>query len=178
MKRIIWISLSAIILLTAMVLAVFSPTTQVKAAAQADPTRTPKAGQQANQELAFTLQREQNWLGRQQLHLNQADQISTKAQNLIQKAQSKGIDVTDLNNALAAFNKQIAAAKTYHDQAASILSAKKGFDSNGKVTDPQAAHQTVLDARNALRQAHLDLSNAVVNLRLAIQNYRTNHGVK
>lgn len=88
------------------------------------------------------------------------------------------MDVTDLNNALAAFNKQIAAAKTSHNQAASILSTKKGFDSNGKVVNAQTAHQTVLAARNSLRQSHLDLANSVVTLRLAIQNWRTKAGSK
>ncbi|HVN53645.1 MAG TPA: hypothetical protein VMT46_04890 [Anaerolineaceae bacterium] len=147
-------------------------------AAASSPTRTPRAGQQAEQELTFTLQREQNWLERQKIHLTQADQLAAKAQTLIDQAQAKGLDVTDLKNALETFKAQVAAALASHDQAASILSAKNGFDGNNQVTDRQAAHQTVLDARNALRQAHLTLQGAVLNFRSAIQNWRIAHKTK
>ncbi len=141
----------------------------------ASPTRTPRAGQQANQDLTFTLQREQNFLQRQQIHLTQANQVAAKAQTLIDKAQAKGVDVTDLSSALAAFKTQLAAAQASHDQAAGILSAKNGFDANNQVTDRKAAHQTLLDARNALRQAHLTLQNAVLSLRTTMQNWRIAH---
>jgi hypothetical protein len=138
-------------------------------------TRTPAAGGQIDKELTFALQREQNWLERQQIHLTRANQVAAKAQDLIDKAQAKGVDVTDLVKALADFNTKIASAKTSHDQAASILSAKNGFDANGNVTDRQAAHQTVLDARNSLRQAHLTLANAVLSFHSAVLNWRINH---
>lgn len=138
-------------------------------------TSTPIAGQQVDKNLSFALQREQNWLERQQLHLNRAAQVATKAQTLIDKAQAKGVDVTDLNKALADFNTTLASARASHDQAASILSAKNGFDANNNVTDRQAAHQTVLDARNNLRQAHLTLVNAVLTLRTTVQDWRMSH---
>ena len=173
MKKAALIVVSIAILLASLGLMAFAPLP-----GPAAPTRTPRAGQQADQELTFTLQREQNFLQRQQIHLTQAQQVAAKAQTLIDRADAKGVDVTDLKNALAAFNSQVAAAKATHDQAASILSAKNGFDANNQVTDRQTAHQTLLDARNALRQAHLTLQNAVLSLRTAAQNWRVAHKAK
>jgi hypothetical protein len=141
-------------------------------------TRAPRSGEQADQELTFTLQRERNWLQRQTLHLNQANALIQKTQEVLNKAQAKGVDTTELSNALEVFKTQVAASQVSHDQAASLLNAKNGFDANNAVVDRQAAHQTLLDARNALREAHLTLQKGTLDLRSALQQWRTKNLAK
>jgi hypothetical protein len=105
--------------------------------------------------------------------------VAAKAQELITKAQGNGVNVDDLVKALADFNAKLADAQKAHDQAASILNAKNGFDGSGNVTDRTAAHQTLVDARDNLRQTHLSLTNGVLTLRTAVQTWRIqNHKTK
>lgn len=133
--------------------------------------------QTATTQLALSLQREQNWLLRENLHLTQANNAIIKIQNLINRAQANGYDVTALNNALTTFTAQITTAQGTYNQAASILSAPAGF-SNGQVTDSVVAHQTLVSAREQLQQTHLTLVNASLTLRTALLNWRTQNHLK
>jgi hypothetical protein len=176
------IVISIIIVVLSLGLLAFNP---MPASAQAafQATRTPRPGQQqaatqAAENMSLNLQLEQNVLTREQLQLNNASKLVQKAQDLISKAQAKGVDVTALTAALDTFQQQVAAAQTTHDQAASILSAKNGFDANNHVTDAKAAHATLVSARDALRQTHLTLTNATLNLRLALQTWRSQHATQ
>jgi hypothetical protein len=63
-------------------------------------------------------------------------------------------------------------AQTAHAAAGTILDAKSGFDANGKVTDRTAAQETIRSAAQSLRQAHLTITDATLNLRLAVQTFR------
>jgi hypothetical protein len=164
-----------LLLLCSLPLMAFAPLPQAIAPR---PTRTPRSGENADKELNFALQREQNWLERQALALNNAHSAATRAQTLIDKAKAKGTDVTALQTALDSFNTQVAAAQTSHDQAAAILATKAGFDANGQVVDRETAHQTLVSARDNLRQAHLTLRKATLDLRTAIQAWRQQHKSK
>jgi hypothetical protein len=172
MKKISRKILIAVLIVSTLFLAAFTPAIWPQSAGVAAATPAPPDGKRADKNMAFNLQREQNALQRQQLHLTRAGQVAVKAQDLISKAQAKGINVDDLVKALAEFNTKLASAQKSHDQAASILNTHAGFDSSGKVTDRAAAHQTLVDARDALRQAHLTLESGVLTLRTAIQEWR------
>lgn len=175
-KGFVTLSISMIAALLALTMATL-PTQSVAASTDGiTVVRTPLS-QAVDQQMALTLQRERNWLMRQNLHFNQAATIAQKAQDVITKAQQAGLDVADLQNALNTFNAQVATAKTSYDQAASILSSPAGFDANGNVTDAQTAHQTLASARNALQEAHLTLANASLTLRTAYQNWRLAHNL-
>ncbi len=150
--------------------------TVAASADQQQVVRTP-ISQAVNQQMSNSLQRERNWLARQNLHLNQATQIAQKAQEAIDKAQQAGLDVTDLQNALNTFNSQVSVAQSSYNQAAAILAAPAGFDANGNVTDSQVAHQTLATARDALQNAHLTLTNATLALRTAFLNWRLAHNL-
>jgi hypothetical protein len=151
----------------------FSPVSTVYAASGTTPTPgAPGSNPQVDQNLANQFKREQNFLTVQQTHMDKAKLIVPKLQDLINKAKQNGKDVSSLESALATFNTQIASAQAPHDTAAGILSTHTGFDDNGKVTDRQAARQTVLNARQSLLEAHLDIVQAVANLRLAIVSWR------
>ena len=178
MKNITRITICILLALSTLPLMAFTGLPSPQAASLAAPTRTPRAGQQIDQEIVFAFQREQNWLELEQIHITQAGQVISKGQALLDKAQSKGVDVADLSAALAAFTTEAANARTTHDQAAAILNARNGFDANGNVVDRQAAHQTVLDALTPLRQTHLTLAKAVLDLRIALQTWRLSHNQK
>jgi len=174
MKKISRYLIIAVLVCSTLALTAFTPFTspQSTGVVAATPKPQAQARQRADKNMASNLQREQNSLQRQQLHLTRAAQAAVKAQELITKAQAKKVNVDELVKALADFKAKLAEAQKSHDQAASILSAKTGFDSSGNVTDRTAAHQTLLDARNALRQAHLTLTNGALGLRTAVQNWR------
>lgn len=136
---------------------------------------TPAAGERAGMTLEHLYQREQTSLGIQADHLNGAGDIAGKVQTWIDKLAGNGQDVSDLQAALASFNASVASAQSDHDSAARILSAHAGFDSQGKVTDMQAAKETVRSAGEALRDCRRTLLEAAHDLRQAIRNWRQSH---
>jgi len=174
-KRLTWLMSIAIIAATLGLMA-FAPLSQPASPAPL-PTRIPRTGEQLNQQMADFLMREQNWLQRQTIQLNNANQLAVQTQKLITAAQANGFDTSSLSAALATLNTQIAAAQPLHAQAASILSAKNGFDANNQVTDYQTARTTLVDARSALHQAGLDLQNGILALRTVVNQWRLSHNI-
>jgi phosphoserine phosphatase len=122
-----------------------------------------------NQDLAKAYQNEQKWLTTQQGYLSKAGNLVTNVQDLISKAQAKGLDTSALSSALSTFQTQLAAAQTSSNNAQSILSAHNGFDGNGNVTDPTAAAQTVKEAQQSLLDAHATLDQATKDLSTAVK---------
>jgi hypothetical protein len=142
------------------------PTTSVSAAAQ------PQAGETNLENL---LMREQIALNNQRARLDNSAEVSVKTQELIDKLNAQGQDTTELVAALAAFETARAEAETSHAAAAGILAAPAGFDTDGKVTDRKAALETVRTAGQALRRAHLTITQATLDLRLAVREYIETH---
>jgi len=151
------------------------PTPALAASVAQPATPAAQTGNRGDATLERLLERENSWLLTQQANLEKAAAVAEKGQTLIDKAKAKGIDVTDLQNALDAFNRQINQANQDHKNAAGVLAAHQGFDGNGKVTDRTAAVQTLKDARNSLLDAHLQLVQAVSSLRIAIRTWRSTH---
>jgi hypothetical protein len=133
------------------------------------PSRAFALGAQGPAEEALTkaYKAEQKWLKDQQQALDKADQAAAQVQQVIDKTSAAGLDVSALQNALAAFNSSLAEVKTGHQTTAGILAAHTGFDNAGNVTDRQSARVTVLDARQALGKAHVTLVQAAQNLHQA-----------
>lgn len=171
-------SITLIVIAAALALSMaLLPSQTVAASADRQQAVSTPISQALDQQLSYSLQRERNWLMRQNLHLNQANQISQKAQEAINKAQQAGLDTADLQNALNTFNSQVSVAKSSYNQAAAILASPAGFDANGNVTDSQVAHQTLASARDSLQQAHLTLTNAALTLRTTFLNWRLAHNL-
>jgi hypothetical protein len=104
--------------------------------------------------------------------LDRVETLTGKAETLIQKLKGRGIDVTTLENALKDFQAAIPGAQAAHQSAAGILAAHAGFDVNGKVSDAKLAQQTVVDAGQALREAHRILQNAFRDLIREIRQFK------
>jgi hypothetical protein len=121
------------------------------------------------------LMREQIALNHQRLRLDNFANVSAKTQELIDKLNGQGQDTNDLVAALSAFDDARAEAETTHTIATGILANPAGFDADGKVTDRKAALETVRNAGQALRQTHLTITQATLNLRLAVRAYIESH---
>ena len=116
--------------------------------------------------------REQKWLAGQQNALDQEVKLGTKTQAWIDSLKAKGKDTTPLDQAMTAFNAQVANAQNVHNTAATILSTHAGFDANGLVTNFVQARATVRNARQSLwnarrirLQARTDLIRVIVQWR-------------
>ncbi len=171
------VAVLAAAVVAALALAAFSPfNAPVYAEAGGTPGAPGEQGQGAGKALEKFLQREQHVLDSLDHRFEVADKVAAKVQAWIDKQKAAGKDTAGLEAGLAAFNAQVAAAKAYRDQAASLLQSPAGFDANGAVTDPQQARDTVKAIREALRNAHKALVKAVPDLRHAINDYRkANH---
>ena len=140
--------------------------------AQSDsPPATPDPARRAER-LERAYAREQEWLSRQAERLAKAGELEAKAQEFIDKAKSEGKDTSGLEAALANASAKVDEAQGKHDEAAAILSTHAGFDDAGKVTDPTAARETVESAGRALRDAHRLLTDAAIEMRRALRDFR------
>ncbi len=139
---------------------VFSVPTNVVFAAPATPA--------SYAALTKAYQDDQNWLNAQQNNLNRANTVVTQVQALITDAQSNGISTSGLSAALAVFQAQLRTAKASHTTASAILSAHKGFDNSGNVTNPVLAAQTVKYATQSLTDAHKVLVQSSSDLLTAL----------
>ena len=153
----------ALIVTAILAVAVFAVPLTVQAAA---PVQTASGIRLEN-----LLLREKLALADQQNRLDYSRQIAANTQTWIDGLNSQGKDTTALVNGLAAFNQGIDSAQASHDTAAGILASPAGFDENGKVADSTQALQTIRNAGNALRQAHLTITQASLDLRVVVNNY-------
>jgi hypothetical protein len=135
----------------------------------------PDAAARSGATLEHLNQREQTAMGIQADHLAKAGEVAGKVQEWIDKLAEQGQDVTDLEAALASFKDSLGSAQSPHDQAAGILDTHAGFDGNGKVTDLQAARETVRSAGQALRECRRTLLQAARDLRQAVRTWRQAH---
>ena len=159
-KRKIWLVVPGLVLLAALML------TGVASAA------SPALQQTGDTALENFLMREQIAFNDQGVRLQAANTITGKAQDWINALKAAGKDTSALESALSTYKTQIASAQSNHDTAGQVLTAKSGFDSNGKVTDRKAALQTVINAGKPLRQAHLTLVQSTIDFRTAVQTWR------
>jgi hypothetical protein len=151
-------------------------TTQPPAATPAAPaTLTP--AEQATR-LEQRLKNEQAWLTTQGNNLDRVNQLVTRAQTVIDRFKSRGVDVQALQTALDDFKATLPSAVQVHNIASGILNAHTGFDANGKVNDLPTARATVQSAYESLDQCRQILKTAVTNLRSEIRNFRQQHRPK
>lgn len=128
--------------------------------------------------LTRLLIREKRALHAQTDRLRRATEVQTRTQRFIDTQAAAGKDVAPLRTALATYTERVAAAKVDHDKAKATLTAHAGFDEAGKVTDRDAAKQTVKSAGEDLKKAHEHLEGAGKDLATAIKAWREANGLK
>ena len=110
----------------------------------------PDKGKDAYPRLEKAFQRVKDWYDKQGEFLAKSGDFIKKAETFIGKAEQKDLDTSSLRLLLDSFASSIPVVQSAHDRAGAIISAHNGFDGSGKVTDAQAASQTVKDAAAAL----------------------------
>ncbi|NOT06274.1 MAG: hypothetical protein HOP27_16905 [Anaerolineales bacterium] len=99
------------------------------------------------------------------------DQIA-KFQERIDKAASKGRDVTTLQAALDAFEAASKTAQPIYDSIESIVNSHAGFDADGKVTDAEQAKSTVDEMRAKLKEVKSSMDGTGKALHEALKAFR------
>ncbi len=103
--------------------------------------------------------------------LDRADEIISKTETLIAKANEKGLDASAIEAALADFKAALPAAQSAHDQAGTIIAAHDGFDDKGKVTDAAAAAETLKSLRASFQAYRNALDGSGKALREAVRRF-------
>jgi hypothetical protein len=116
--------------------------------------------------------REKLAMNNQQTRLTLAHTVAENTQTFIDNQNSSGKDTSSLESALSAFTQAISQSEANNAAAASLLANPAGFDASGQVVDRDTALDTLRSAGQYLRQAHLTLTQATLNLRMALQTYR------
>ena len=157
----------SILLALVAVLAVASlPLVSVSAQGANDPT--PPAGQISNERL------EQVWARqlRRYERMGKTDEFIARVQKLLDRATANGKDVSAIQSALDAFKAAVKDAQPIYESMKGIVNSHQGFDSNGKVTDPEKAKETVRAMHEKFSEIKTAMNGTDKALREAIKAYR------
>lgn len=135
---------------------VFIPSTPAYASDPYMDQNIPTSGMK-NSDIEAMNQHEIAWLLSQNQVFRDANQVDSDFQDLVNGEVSKRGGALPLVRAFSDFETALAVAQSVHDQAAKVIGAQWGFNAKGKVTNREAALQTVMDARYSLRDAHYRL---------------------
>lgn len=102
-------------------------------------------------------------------------EIAAECQVWIDSLEAEGQDVSALEAALDEFKAQIAEAEGSHNAAVEALATHAGFGEAGDVIDARQARETIHTAASNLRQAHLTLTQATLDFRIVIRDWRQEH---
>lgn len=145
------------------------PFVSVSAAGAYAPTPPPaERGQISNERL------ERIWT--RQLHIyermGRTDQFVVKVQRLIDRAKANGKDVSAVQAALDAFKAAVKEAQPIYESVKGIINSHQGFDSNGKVTDPEKAKETVKAMHEKFKEIRDAMNGTGRALHEAIKAFR------
>jgi hypothetical protein len=146
------------------------PFVSVSAMGADDPQ--PPQGQVTNEKLEKVWAREQAVYQKIGDGFEREDAVVEKIQQMIDRAQANGKDVTAVQAALDAFE---AASKTAHplyESGKGIINSHQGFDENGKVTDAEKARETVRSMGEKLKEIKAAMNGTGKALREAIKAFR------
>lgn len=146
------------------------PLMSVSALGADDPQ--PPQGTVTNEKLEQVWARQQRTYERLGKGFDRSDEFIARAQKLIDRAKANGKDVTALQSALDVFEAAIKDAHPIYEGGKGIINSHQGFDSNGKVTDPEKAKETVQAMREKLQEIKAAMDGTGKALREAIKAFR------
>lgn len=132
----------------------------------------PPQEQVSNERLAEIWAREVALYERIGTMLDNADRIAAKVQELITRANERGIDTSAVQAALEAFVAAVQDARPIYQSANGIVQSHQGFDANGQVTDRAQAIETIRELSARLREVRTALGGTGQALREAIRATR------
>ena len=160
-KKTFLLALIAVLGLAAM------PFISVFAAGENDPTSPPDR-QISSERL------ERVWARQLRIYerMGRTDDFVAKVQKLIDRSKANGKDISAVQAALDAFERAVKDAQPIYESTKGIINSHPGFDSNGKVTDPAQAKETVKAVRAKFKEIHDALDGTGKALREAIRAFR------
>lgn len=167
--------LSKKVLLAVMVLTISvasMPWTRASASGLADDTNPPQVD---NTRLEAAWSRMLTIHDRMTTQLDHADEMISRVQDLINKANEKNWDTSAVQAALDAFQDGIQDARPILNSANGIVTSHKGFDNSGKVTDRDQAVETIKELGQHLKDARTAMGGTGQTLREAIKAFREAH---
>ena len=93
-------------------------------------------------------------------------------QELIDKADENGKDVSSLQATLDAYADALTKSRPAYDALGEIMSAHEGFDADGKVTDSEAALATVKEAGKQMKSLKDSMDGSLKALHEALKAFR------
>ena len=143
------------------------PFVSVSAAGEYDPTPPPQ-GKISNERL------ERVWARQLRIYerMGRTDEFVERVQKLIDRAKENGKDVSAVQAALDAFKAAVKDAQPIYESIKGIINSHPGFDSNGKVTDPEKAKETVKAMHEKFKEIRETMNGAGKALHEAIKAFR------
>ena len=163
-KTILSTGLLRLFVLVAALTVMSLPFVSASAAGQNDPS----ARQVSNERLATLWARQLRLYER----MGRTDEFIEKTQQLIDRAEANGKDISAVQTALDAFATQTREAKPIYESMKGIINSHQGFDSKGEVTDPEKARETVRAMRGKFQEIKTIMNGTGKALREAIKAYR------
>jgi hypothetical protein len=145
------------------------PFVSASAAGENDPTPPPQpAGQIRTERLERVWARELRIFQR----MGRTDEFVEKVQRLIDRAKANGKDVSAMQAALDVFKAAVKDAQPIYESVKGLINSHQGFDSNGKVTDPAKAKETVKAMHDKFKEIRDAMNGTGKALREAIKAFR------
>ncbi|MCS6993907.1 MAG: hypothetical protein N2117_03450 [Anaerolineales bacterium] len=129
------------------------------------PKPIPGLGKVSNADLTSMYKKLRAWYDSQAIVIRESYELAKQFQTVIDFYKKKGRDVTGLETALVRFNDEIIKAEAARVYTNSLFTRNAGFNGFFVVLDRSLAAQTILEARTSLKGTHMDLEEAVRNLK-------------
>jgi hypothetical protein len=104
--------------------------------------------------------------------MGRTDEFVEKVQKLIDRAKENGKDVSAVQAALDAFKAAVKDAQPTYESIKGIINSHQGFDTNGKVTDPEKAAETVKAMHEKFKEIRDAMNGTGKALHQAIKAFR------
>jgi hypothetical protein len=153
-------------LMTVMGLAAI-PFVSVSAAAANNPTPPPQ-GRISNERLERVWARQLRIYAR----MGRTDEFVAKVQKLIDRAKANGKDVSAMQAALDAFKIAVKDAQPIYESVKGLINSHPGFDTDGKVTNPEKAKETVKAMHEKFKEIRDAMNGTGKALHEAIKAFR------
>lgn len=153
----------------------FASAAPTLAAGEGAPPPQEEVGERRAPRLEFAYLRLQHAAEDQALHLGHAAEVADFVQGWIDELAAGGEDVSGLQVALDAFEAKLAEAQGHYEAAKVVLDEHARFDEDGKVTDREAARETLREAGQSLEDARRALKDGATQLRRAILDWVRDH---
>ena len=171
MKTMLFKKMTLAALVFVLILAAF-PLTGVFAAGQTDDPLPPTDGYPRLEKTWARMNQRYERTGK---FFDKSDELADKADKMIERLKEAGEPTAELEAALAAYQEAVKQAQPIYESCKGIIASHRGFDSDGKVTDPAQAIQTIGDLGSKLMEVHEAMNGTARDLVELMKSIRDAH---